>query len=175
MKNFLTKIGYMALGSLLTLIGYHFGNIDNNRADAQVEFGVKEKSEIVDEIRCRKLVIVGEDDIPRINLATDGFDHGFIQIFNENGARRVLLNVTHSDTGSLEIHGKESGGMAAWLSVDDNGGYMALWNKAIDKAVLQAGITNKGKGFILTRDKAGYDTDATGVEGTAIFSDKSRN
>ena len=35
MKKVLTKIGYMAFGSLLTLIGYHFGNIDNNSANAQ--------------------------------------------------------------------------------------------------------------------------------------------
>lgn len=83
MKNILTKVGYTAFGCLLTLIDYHFGNIDNNRANAQGI--VKEKPEIVDEIRCRRLVIVGDDDTHPIILGTDDFDRGSIQIFNEKG------------------------------------------------------------------------------------------
>ena len=67
MKTILTKMTYMAIGSLLTLIGYHFGNIDNNSANAQIRVTPQE-TEIVDEIRCRELVIVGDDDTPRITL-----------------------------------------------------------------------------------------------------------
>ena len=59
MKNILTKLSYMALGRLLTLIGYHFGNIENNTADAQ-GLDVQEK------IFCRSLAIVDENNVPRI-------------------------------------------------------------------------------------------------------------
>ena len=106
---------------LLTVIGYHFGNIDNNSAGAQVAT-VKGKADIVDVIRCRKLIIVGEDDTLRIKLGTDFFDRGNIQIYNENRARRVFLGIMKNyDGGSLEVTGKESGGLAAGLGVDDNG------------------------------------------------------
>ena len=173
MKNILTKVGYMAFGCLLTVIGYHFGNIDNNSADAQ-EIVVKEKH-IVDEIRCRKLVIVGDDDTPRIILRTDFLDRGEIRIYNEDGTNRIYLGVLSDDTGHLTILGKESGGIAAGLGVDGNGGFMALYNKVLDKPALRTGITDKGNGFILTRDKAGYQTDSEGVKGIDTIKELTRN
>lgn len=139
MKKILTKVGYMAFGCLLTVIGYHFGNIDNNSADAQLVD--REKAQIVDEIRCRKLVIVGTDNTPRIILDTNFFNHGNIRIHNKDGTSRVYLGAEDGDRGVLEIYGKEAVGVAVALSVDDNGGYMALWNKVLDKPVLQTGIT----------------------------------
>ena len=69
MKKFLTKIGYMAFGSLLTIIGYHFGNVDNNSVNAQQPLGTF--VEIVDKIRVRQVEIVGNDNSPRIYLGTD--------------------------------------------------------------------------------------------------------
>ena len=172
MKKILTKLGYMAFGSLLTLIGYHLGNIDNNNANAQI---VITPPEIVDEIRCRKLIIVGDDDSRRITLGTDFLDRGEIEIYNENWAPRVYLGIANNDAGLLTILGKGSGGVAAGLGVDANGGYMALWNKVLDKSVLRTGITNKGNGFILLRDKAGYQTDSEGVKGIDTFKEITRN
>ena len=163
MKKNLTKLGYMAFGCLLTLIGYHFGNIDSNSANAQEI--VKEKPEIVDEIRCRKLVIVGSDGTPRITLGTNLLERGKILIYNEDGAPRILLAVDQYDSGLLEVLGRESGGLAASLGVNDYGGFMALFNKVLDKSVLQAGITDKGEGALFTRDKAGYNTGGVGPKG----------
>lgn len=174
MKNILTKVGYMAFGCLLTVIGYHFGNIDNNSADAQIITTPRE-TEIVDVIRCRKLIIIGDDDTQRIHLGTDLSDRGEIEIYNENWAPRVSLGVLSDDTGSLLILGKGSGGIAAGLGVDANGGYMALWNKVLDKPVLRTGITDKGNGFVLLRDKAGYQTDSEGVKGIDTFKERTRN
>ncbi len=57
MKKFLTKIGYMAFGRLLTIIGYHFGNVDNNSVNAQQPLGTF--VEIVDKIRVRQVEIGG--------------------------------------------------------------------------------------------------------------------
>ncbi len=105
----------MVIGSLLTLIGYHFGNIDNNSADAQLR-GTPQEVEIVNEIRCRSLIVVGEDDRPLIILGTGLSDRGQITIYNEDGKPRVALGTsTRYDTGLLEIFAKESGGTAAAL------------------------------------------------------------
>ena len=51
------------------------------------------------------------------------------------------------------------------LGMDSNGGFMALFNKVRNEPVLQAGITNKGDGFAITFDKAGYQTDVLGPKG----------
>ena len=162
MKNILTKVGYMAFGSLLTLIGYHFGNIDNNTADAQITLPDIENAIIHDEIRCRKLVIVGDDNTPRITLWKTVIDSGMMQIYDEEGTSRVRLGVASSDNnndiGVLQIRARELGGSAVFLGSDANGGFMSLYNKVSDKPILQTGITNKGEGFILTRDKVGYNT-----------------
>ena len=169
MKKILTRISYMAVGSLLTLIGYHFGNVDNNSADAQVQFDMREKTEIVDEIRCRKLVILGEDDTQRITLWADPADQGQIQVLNEDGAERILLGVASNiDSGVITINAKESGGTAVMLGVDSYGGFMSLWNKLIDTAIVSAGITNKGDGYVSTNDKAGYSTWNGGPKGEFI-------
>lgn len=181
MKKILTKIGYMAFGSLLTLIGYYFGSIDNNSANAQESKVVRpylldRTYSIVDEVHCRRLVILGDDEGDRITLETDLYDRGMITIYNEKWAERIALRITNNtDSGILEITGKESGGPAASLGVDINGGFMALFNNVNDKTVLQAAITNKGEGFIITRDKVGYQTGAVGPEGASIFKDKTRN
>jgi hypothetical protein len=96
MKNVSTKIAYMVIGSLLTIIGYHFANIDHNAAEAEKE------DPIVDEIRCRRLVIVDEDDTPHLVLGTlrqvsvgedDNAPHlvGEIAI-GKHGGKRLLLH-----------------------------------------------------------------------------------
>lgn len=134
MKNVLTKVSYMAFGSLLTLIGYHFGNIDNNSANAQENTRRMVPVEIVNDLWCRSLVVVGgEDDTPRIRLETDTADRGVIEIYNEDAA----------------------GGTTVQLSTDSNGGYIALFNKVSNIAVSRVGVTDKGEGFVTTLDKAG--------------------
>ena len=168
MKNILTKVSYMAFGCLLTIIGYHFGNIDNNSANAQ------EHTPILDEVRCRRLVIVGDDNTPRINLGTTFLDSGYIQIYNEDGTR-VFLGVDLNDSGIVTIQGKDSGGVAARLGVDQYGGYMALWNKVIDKAVLITAINDKGEGCVFTLDKGGYQTGTLGPKEISIIRNKERN
>ena len=176
MKTVLTKVTYMAIGSLLTLIGYHFGNIDNNSADAQVIVG--KNASIVEELRCRSLVIVGDDDTPRIILGTSFSDRGEIQIYNEGGARRVYLavvgGINNIDSGFLEIQAKESGSVSVALGVDSYGGYMALWNKVLDEPVIQASLTKKGHGSIVIRDIAGNQIGVMGPLGIFETQGKSR-
>ena len=112
MKNVLTKVSYMAFGGLLTLIGYYFGSIDNNSADAQENTRRGVPVEIVNELWCRSLVVVGGvDDTPRIRLETDPDDRGFIEIYNEDAEPRMFLGVT-TDKGLIKMNGEVSGGTA---------------------------------------------------------------
>lgn len=159
MKNVLTKLSYMAFGCLLTLIGYHIGNVDHNWADAQSDLS----EQTVDEIRCRSLVIVDEDDTPRVTL-----DKGGMGVYNATGVLRASIFVEEMiDSGSVVVLGPgPPGGSAAILDVDVNGGRILLWNKFTDKPVLRAVITDKGEGAIVTRDiAADEDTAILGPKG----------
>lgn len=168
MKKVLTKVGYMAFGSLLTLIGYHFGNIDNNTANAQRIFDSGSGPVVrvpKDEIRCRRLVIVGADNTPRITLGLDSFDRGAIEIGDEHRNRRVYLNVATFDGvegGTIELSAKDSGSVSAILGTDLYGGYMTLYNRnpASIRPVVHASITSNERGAIVLRDTIGQQTDS---------------
>ena len=46
----------------------------------------------------------------------------------------------------------------AELSTNESGGSLAVFNKGIGDAVLQAGVGDTGGGILKTRDKNGYRT-----------------
>lgn len=130
MKNIFTKVGYMVIGALLTLIGYHFGNVDNNTASAQKD------DSIVDEIQCRRLVVVGNDGTTRIDLGSevfDGVETGYINVIGE---------------GKLP---------SATIRSDAYGGSMAIFNSDSNQEfpVVHIATTEKGHGIVATRDKDG--------------------
>lgn len=176
MKNIITKLSYMALGGLLTLIGYHFGNIENHTADAQVA-----ADEVKDVIRCRKLIIVGKKgggilDIgrkDRIVLETTDMDRGSISIYSDDGLfSRILLGVaSDEDTGFLNMYRSDDNpgiqnNLGVQLGVGTDGGRMTLYNKERNKgrntAVFQAGVTTDGHGYAVTLDRDSQHTDALG-------------
>ena len=130
MKNVSTKIAYMVIGSLLTLIGYHFGNIETNTATAQKD------DAIVDEIQCRSLVVIGDDGTTRIVLGSeffDGVETGYINVIGE---------------GELP---------SATIRSDAYGGSMAIFNRDLNQesSVVQIATTEKGHGIVATYDKDG--------------------
>lgn len=102
MKNILTKASYMAFGSLLTLIGYYFGNIDNNSVNAQQPS--EKVGNVVDKIRVRQLEIVGNDNSPRIYFGTD-LDRGQIKFVSDNDTPQISLKTTDLG-GKIEIYNK---------------------------------------------------------------------
>ena len=106
MKNVLTKISYMAFGCLLTLIGYHFGNVDNNSVNAQ-QPSEKVINNIVDKLRVRQLEVVGNDNTSRIILGTnlDGTEIRFVNADNTPQMRFV----NKSDGASIVIKDTSGG------------------------------------------------------------------
>ena len=175
MKNVFTKITYMVIGSILTLIGYHFGSIENNTVDAQ------EDNPIAGEIRSRRFVLVGQNDnIPRVVIETTRNDHGSIAIGNQDGMLRLLLDSSSMDngmeTGGIRIY-QEEGELIALIGSDQNGGSMSIYNgdrvrdgvitKTLEP-VVQIATTSKGHGFVLTNDA---DEQKTGMLAPIGFHD----
>ena len=107
MKNVSTKIAYMVIGSLLTIIGYHFGNIDNNAAEAEKEdrppmgfrIGAERDDPIADEIRVRRLVIVGEDDTPHIVADT----HRVVEVRKGDNTSRIETAIVIGKKGGQQL------------------------------------------------------------------------
>ena len=135
MKKTFTKIGYMIIGSLLTIIGYHFGSIDNNGINAE------EDTPIVDEIQCRRLVVVGEDDTPRVVLSSGFFDG--------------------VEAGNIDVIG-EGKLLSATIGSDAYGGNMAIFNRNQEFPVVHIATTKMGHGVVATRDKDGHLGNALG-------------
>ena len=182
MKNVSTKIAYMVIGSILTLIGYHFGNIENNTVDAQ------EDNPIAEEIRSRRFVLVGQNDnIPRVVIETTRDGHGSIAIGNQNGMLRLRLKSLIQDngmeTGEITIY-QEEGELIALIGSDQNGGSMSIYNgdrvrdgvitNTLDP-VVQIATTTKGHGFVMTRDVDELPTGTLGPIGSHTFTTSSRN
>ncbi len=153
MKKVMEKVIFMAVGSFLTIIGYHFGTVDNNSADAEINIDaapVLTDGEF-NKIRCRNLEIVDADGNTRILLARDLFENGFISIPNKDGESAVVLgnhgggyiSVTNADNKS-----------STTLHTTAYGGQVSIFNKT-GEVVLQTGVTENGVGQLKTWDKFG--------------------
>ena len=127
MKKKVEKLMYMGLGALIAFGSYLFGTLHNDNVDAQLAPTNVE----YDEIRCRSLKVVDVDGNILINLGGDLLGNSMVQVYSKNGA--------------------------AVLGVDENGGFMAIFNKTREN-VLQTCVNDKGEGFIFTTDKVGYKT-----------------
>ena len=153
MKKVMEKIIFMVVGSLLTIVGYHFGTVDNDSANAQIDI----KAEPVltdgefDTVRCHKIEIVDTDGDTRIGLSTDILGNGFISIPEENGKNAVVLG-NHSG-GYISVTNADNKS-AATLHTTEYGGQVSIFNKTGD-VVLQAGVTENGVGQLKTWDKFG--------------------
>ena len=142
MKKVLTKVGYMAFGSLLTLIGYHFGDIDNNSVNAQQPS--ERVVNIVDKIRVRQLEIVGNDNSPRIYLGTD-LDKGQIKFVGDDDTPHISLRTT-SQGGQINVH-DSSGKTKLDLRIKEGGpGTIDLFNRH-EKPVVTLDTTDEIAGI----------------------------
>ena len=87
--HFRQKLTFMALGSILTIAGYLLATLTSD-VTAQSE---TDKSEplIVDEIVCRKLRVVDENDKTRVKIDEDSFLGGSINVKRADGKSAVLI------------------------------------------------------------------------------------
>lgn len=162
MKKVMEKIIFMTVGSLLTIIGYHFGSFDNNSADAQLNVQPVLTDGEFDKIRCRNIEIVDADGNTRILLTTDLFGKGFISIPHEDGGSAVLLAVWDED-GYVTVS-RTGDKSAATLHTTKYGGQMSIFSKTGGN-ILQIGTTENRAGYLRTVDKFGDQTGGLGPQG----------
>lgn len=149
MKNLSTKIAYMVIGSILTIIGYHFGNIENNAADAQGT--VATSTEIINKIRVRQIEIVGNDNSPRIYMGTD-LDRGQIKFVGDSDTSQMSLKAA-SNGGQIKLHNR-SGKQKILLGLsDDRGRIMIVGEDGNNKVVLYE--DNHGGGVMVGSSEYG--------------------
>ena len=177
--HFRQKLTFMALGSILTIAGYLLATLTSD-VTAQSE---TDKSEplFVNEIVCRKLRVVDENDKTRtvvdisstsrgsgymnVNRA-DGqnvvrigevLNGGFMDVGRPDGETAVFISSNDAENGGLvSVQGKEGG--STQLSVNEYGGNLGIFGKTDNKTRVQLSINEKGHGTINTWDKNRYRT-----------------
>lgn len=129
MKKVSTKIGYMVIGSLLTIIGYHFGNVDNNSVNAQGT-----SNEIVNKLRVRQIEIVDSENQPSIYLGTD-LDRGQIKFVGDSDTSQLSLKAT-SRGGQIVLSNKSGKQKIRLELLEDRGAIGVFGEDGSTKALL---------------------------------------
>ena len=111
--HFRQKLTFMALGSILTIAGYLLATLTSD-VTAQSE---TDKSEplIVDEIVCRKLRVVDENDKTRVEIGAH-FLAGYMHFKTSDGAKAKIsafkrfYDILGGDTDGLYMGASSDGG-----------------------------------------------------------------
>lgn len=149
--RFSEKLKYMVLGSLLTLAGFMFGNMNS---DTEAQLG----SETMDTLTVRELIVV-ED----------------IKITSNSGSPRVMIS-SDRNGGKVTVFGPGGigGKGAASLSLTENGGRVSVFGIGGEAAAMLA-VTKKG-GTLTTKgvigEAAGVGIGANEEGGTVTVFDR---
>ena len=149
------KLGYMALGGLLMLIGMMamsvlLPNLVAQKADfLTTQAGSNQNDEEDEEhvttfetIRCNKLMVV--DGLGRLAVLLDATDNGgAASLWDNKGKPTISLN-SIDNAGRVHLH-NNTGQPVIDLRITDNGGTVAVKaNKGKGTAILGIGKNNKG-------------------------------
>ena len=155
------KLTFMVLGSILTLAGYLLATPTRD-VTAQSE---TDKSEplIVDEIVCRKLRVVDENDKTRVEIGAN-FLTGYMDFKNSDGVKAISIGAVYGlksmtfwnddkdglyigavrDSGFMHVR-NSSGEKAVSIRSDENGGRMSIYgNTDDDEPRVELGIGEYG-------------------------------
>ena len=142
------KLKYIVFMGLLVLVGFVFGNM-NNDTDAQ------SKSDTVDKLTVRKLTVleditvIADDGEPRVVISWDE-DGGKVTCLGPERIRAADLLVGEMG-GVIAVFGRNGGG--AGLSVDETGGAVAIFPVDGKNGGAALSISDDGDGLIITRDR----------------------
>ena len=142
------KLGYMALGGFLMLIGMitatmFLPNLAAQQSDSQTASteGGDEHITKFKTVMCNKLVVVGKSGIPAIFLDAN---NGGNAIFRDNKGTPTITLSSINNAGRLYIHDKTAQPVVD-LHTTDNGGIVAVKaNTGKGTAILAIGKNNKG-------------------------------
>lgn len=130
MKKVMEKVIFMAVGSLLTIIGYHFGTVDNNSANAQLDENPFRPNGVFNAIACRALAITDANGTPRIILGVDDDSQAGVIIVDENQKPQVSLRASDKDSHLSIFHTNEIVPQISLVG-SDRGGEMIKGGKRI--------------------------------------------
>ena len=97
MKKVMEKVIFMAVGSLLTIIGYYYGTFDNNSANAQLDENPFRSNGVFNAITCRGLAITDANGTRRIILGVGDDNQAGVIIVDEN--KKPQISLVGSDRG----------------------------------------------------------------------------
>ena len=145
--RFREKLKYMVLGSLLTLTGFLFGNMNG---DTEAQLGDK----TIDKLTVRELIVVEDITIrsnsgdPLVLISADR-DGGRVTTYGPSGIGAASLAVTE-DGGRLTIQGI-TGNAGASIGTDEDGGNIAIFNRGGKARVALSIIDGDGVAYLVNR------------------------
>ena len=148
------KLGYIAIGGLLMLIGMmatsvFLPNLVAQRSDSQMgnTEGDEEHVTTFETVMCNKLMVV--DGLGRLAVLLDANDNGGAASLWDNKGKPTISLYSIDNAGRVYLHDK-AGQPVIDLHTTDNGGTVAVKaNTGKGTAIL--GIGKNNKGFTKTR------------------------
>ena len=115
--NHKQKLGYMALGAGILALGIIIGQIITPDIEAQ-------GNGVFDDITCRRLTVVDQNEKVAILLASDKESANAIVILDQNGKKAIGLTALNNEVGNAITILDQNEKMAIALSSfsDENGG-----------------------------------------------------
>ena len=123
--NFKQKLGYMCIGCLFTLAGYFLASLANtNPPNAHAQ---ENKTEIIDEIVCKKIRIVNDTGTTIAELKKNNLGGGWL-VINDRGSKKVAVFGANLLGGGLLAIRNEEGKRVVSLSTY-GGGILSIRTK----------------------------------------------
>ncbi len=172
--NFKQKLGYMAIGSLFTLVGYLLATLGAGGFNPQNATAQDNMKQVIDEIITRKLKVVNSEGKTIAILGEDESGNGTLVIFNKASGSRVECEFDKNGDGRMFITNKSDKVVAALGALDGNGG-LAISNK-VGKPVMSWNINKNGDGRLFIGNKSGKPVvglSALDGHGTLLINNKS--
>ena len=153
--NYRQKLGYLALGGVLMLIGMVTATtlIPSLIAQDNPDLIGEMDSAAFNELTCNKLTVVDENGNPGGLLFIDE-NGGTVTVVNKNGNPGVLLLNDESGGGVLVYDKTENPKVA--LGSNEDGGIVAVYDDTANHAV--GLLANEAGGLVVVGDKAGNIT-----------------
>ena len=145
--HFRQKLTFMALGSILTIAGYLLATLTSD-VTAQSE---TDKSEplFVNEIVCRKLRVVDENDKTRVFI-TAYPTSGYISVINADDKGVVSIHGFKGGSGVMDVSNAAGKDVVSINTDSDGGGYVSV-NRADGQNVVRIGEVLNGGGMSVNR------------------------
>ena len=141
------KLKYMALGGLIVLAGFAFGNMSK---DTEAQSG----AETINEMTVRNMIVlesirvINDDNVPQVVISWDA-NGGNVSAHSPRG--QAVLGV--DEHGGLIQVGNAEGKIGAQVTMNENGGSVVV--RSINGSGAAALAIYEGNGVVYTRDGLG--------------------